>query len=247
MDRMRTTQAKEAKMAKRKSGEIGFSRVSISEDGVGAYQYESTKLPDLKEPLEAYFADRFLEVFNRTLPLGSDATIVVKQQNDTSTLDYDIESSVADFLELAEMTPLSQIWGRETFKTGHCDYYEFSKWVWHSIITEKSRKYGAVSKRTILLLYATHWQFNASPPMIELMRSTLRKNGCPFAAVFYVDVLDDASPAILDSIYPYKGELPPPRVHKGNTQHNADMSRAVFESGDKNVVFSVGPLKLGSD
>ncbi|WP_327209455.1 hypothetical protein [Rhizobium leguminosarum] len=41
-------------MAKRKSGDMGFGRVTVTPEDA-RFEYNSTKLPEVKEPLEAFY------------------------------------------------------------------------------------------------------------------------------------------------------------------------------------------------
>ncbi|HYM98377.1 MAG TPA: hypothetical protein VET25_01440, partial [Aestuariivirgaceae bacterium] len=82
-----------------------------------------TVLPDDKEGLEEFFAKRFIEQFNHTLPLGAGVCIENPKQNDTSDLDFSITCPAADYLELAELSPQSEAFGRSALRDGRLNAY----------------------------------------------------------------------------------------------------------------------------
>ncbi|MBY5841417.1 hypothetical protein J3P71_03950 [Rhizobium leguminosarum] len=224
-------------MAKRKSGDMGFGRVTVTPEEA-KFEYASTKLPEVKEPLEAFYGDRFIAKFNEQRPLGDGVQIIVKKQNDTSDLDYEIDCQIADYLELAELTPLSEPWGRETFKTGSANIYEFGKWAWQSVIDAKAKKYGDISRQTILLLYATHWQFMANEGLLDLLRSTLQKQGNPFAAVAYIMVIGETE-SFISMIAPYGKRMRTPQHFRGQIQHNIDIATSTLKKDSRGAYLTV--------
>jgi hypothetical protein len=113
-------------------------------------------LPVDKEGLERYFAERFVEQFNVDRLLGPDVVISNVTQNGTADLDFSISSAVADYLELAELNPRSEAFGRAALRTGKLNVYQYARWVFFRVIQSKAKKYGNVASRTVLLLFVTH-------------------------------------------------------------------------------------------
>ena len=168
-------------MARKRTGEIGITKITKAPHGQIA-EIVHTPLPDNKEALEEYFARRFVEKFNSELPLGPGVRIAAVVQNDTSDLDFAIESSIADYLEVAELNPRSEEFGRQAYETGVLDVYEYSKWVTSDLVMAKANRYGAaVAQRIILLLYVTHWQFFPSAALIKCLTSSVQQNGVQFS------------------------------------------------------------------
>ncbi len=91
------------------TGEIGITKVTATNAGQVA-ELISSDLPTSKEALEQTFATLFVEAYNAgnlqrgTVDPGSSITIV--SQNDTTDLDFTIQSDLGDYLELAEVAPL---------------------------------------------------------------------------------------------------------------------------------------------
>ncbi len=230
-------------MARRNSGSIDVAKFEVG-GNKAACSVLKIELPKNKEELEAFFGNRFIEEFNRAKPLGDDVVIENAIQNtDTSELDYDITCSRADTLELAELTPLSAEFGRDAMKSGIIDIYEFGKWINNNILLAKAKKYGELSRRTVLLLYSTHFQFNATNDLTMIIRSTLRHRGNPFNSVFYLRVIDDNNCEIV-ALCPFDGDVPTPRHFKGKTQTNVnlDQGEVVREGSKVGLKFTV-PIK----
>jgi hypothetical protein len=175
----------------------------------------------IKRGVEHFFATRFVTAFNESHPLGPGVEIVEFRQNDTSDLDFKIKCPSADYMELAELNPRSEAFGRSALRNGKLNVYEYAKWSFNRLVKKKARSYGdAVAGRTILLLYATHWQFYPSERMVECLRSHIQVHGCPFAAVFVLmtngDDLRGLNPA-----HPYAGpRLPKPTAYSGFDYYN---------------------------
>lgn len=202
-------------MAKRRVGEIGSTIIYDDSEGNPIAEICSISLPTNKEELEAYFANRFISISNEKELLGENFIINNAKQNDTSDLDFTIDCASAKYLELAELTPLSESFGREAIKNGQIEVYEYSKWIWQRVILAKSDSYGEVAKDVLLLLYVTHWQFFTSDGLIACLSSTLSSKGCKFAAVVILETngKDLNQPFV---VYPTKEvNLPPPRKFKG--------------------------------
>jgi hypothetical protein len=165
------------------------------------------------------FAEKFADAFNEQHPLGKDVEVTIVKQNDTSDLDFLIRCQVASHLELAELTPLSQDFGKKAFKTGKLNVYEYAKWI-SGLIGKKQNAYGSQTGDIILLLYATHWQFFPSEKVIQCLRSLCRKDACRFSAVF-VFLTNGTDLFIPTLIHPYPGwGLRPPKEYAGFTLHN---------------------------
>jgi hypothetical protein len=166
---------------KKPSGEIGVTRLTISDGGQHA-ELIPVPLPTDKEGLERYFADRFLAKLNATPEYG--ATITIKKQSDTSDLDFIISGSTSRYLELAEIAPYSEEFGKSALQERSINVYEYSKWIWTKIILKKQNKYGSVCGNTMLLLYVTRWEFLLSELVKECLVWTLQAKGCLFHSVY---------------------------------------------------------------
>src|SRR5258708_4592239 len=185
------------------SGEIGTTKITVTPNDSTA-EIVHTELPIEKEGLENFFASRFVTAFNETLPLGPHQITGLKQ-NDTGDLDFDISCRVADYMELAELNPRSEAFGRSALRDGKLNVYHYAKWIFHRLIKKKSISYGSVvAGRTILLLYATHWQFLPSERVTECIRSHIQVHGCEFAAVFLL-MTDGNDLRVLAPAHPFTG------------------------------------------
>ena len=185
---------------RKETGEIGSTRISAT-----AAEIIHTDLPIDKEGLENFFATRFLTDFNETHPLGPTIEITNAKQNTTSNIDFDVSCAIADFMELAELNPRSEHFGRAALRDGKLNVYEYAKWIFNRIIRKKSRSYGArLSGRTILLLYSTHWQFFPSERVVECLRSHIQIHECDFAAIFLLFTNGDDL-RVLSPVHPWEG------------------------------------------
>jgi len=201
-------------------GEIGSTHVVETAIGVTATVI-AAHLPTNKEQLEAFFASRFVVSFDQQKPLGPNVTIANLVQNTTSDLDFSIACPAADYLELAELNPRSEEFGRVAYRTGRLDVYSYAKWMYFRIIASKQRKYGHIAHRCMLLLYVTHWQFLPSESVVACLRSFCATRGCGFAAVFVL--LTNGSDLVIPVItHPWVDSLPHPKGFKGRTYHNLD-------------------------
>ncbi len=166
------------------SGEIGSTTITATPEGQTA-EIVHTELPLTKEGLEQFFGSRFVTTFNETRPLGEFVDITNLEQNDTNDLDFKITCTAADYMELAELNPRSETFGRYALRDGKLNVYEYAKWIFNRLIKKKALSYGpAVASRTILLVYVTYWQFRPSERVIECIQSHIQVHGCTFAAVF---------------------------------------------------------------
>ncbi|WP_327209456.1 hypothetical protein [Rhizobium leguminosarum] len=112
--------------------------------------------------------------------------------------------------------------------------------MWQSVINAKAKKYGDVSKQTILLLYATHWQFVATDGLLDLLRSTLQKQGNPFAAVAYIMVIGETE-SFISVIAPFEKRMPTPQHFRGQIQHNIDIATSTLRKDSRGVYLTVDP------
>lgn len=197
------------------SGEIGTTIVTETPEGATA-ELVHTELPIDKEGLEHFFGSRFVTTFNETRPLGPNVEITGLQQNDTSDLDFKITCDAADYMELAELNPRSEAFGRSALRNGKLNVYDYAKWIFNRLIKKKARSYGsALANRTILLLYATHWQFLPSERVVECIRSYIQIHSCDFAAVFVL-MTDGRDLRVLTPAHPFNGlKLPKPSDYAG--------------------------------
>lgn len=168
-------------MARKPSGEIGITKIMATADGQ-IVKLISVDLPNDKEGLEKYFADRFVSQLNKDGVLEDE--IVIESQNDTSDLDFNITGSPAKYLELAEIAPYSEKVGKCALEGQWINVYEFSKWIWQQLIEKKQQKYGEVCRDTILLLYTARWEFFISQSVLHSLIWMLQNIGCRFHAVY---------------------------------------------------------------
>ncbi|MEJ2378847.1 MAG: hypothetical protein P8Y71_26835 [Pseudolabrys sp.] len=147
-----------SKIPRKSTRDIGPTKITATPQGQVS-EINHTELPETKEELEAYFATRFVAQFNIDSPLGERILINDLKQNDTYDLDFSIKSAIADYLELAELNPRSEPFGRSAYRTCKLNVYEYARCIYFRIITRKARDYGETASRTILLLYFTHWHF----------------------------------------------------------------------------------------
>jgi hypothetical protein len=197
------------KPPRKSSGELGVTKVTGQADGTVSAEIIHAHLPSDKEGLERVFAAKFVEWFNATRPHGPSVAINDLRQNDTSDLDFSVSSSIADYLELAEINPRSEAFGRNTLRTGRYNVYTFARWVWLKLIKKKQNSYDrATTPRTILLLYSTYWQFQYSDRTIECLRAITRLEGCSFAAVYLLKT-NTTDLMVVDVVHP--GAPPPER------------------------------------
>lgn len=202
-----TQKGRTAAKPRKASGQLGPTRISTSPQGPVA-EYQHVELPTDKEALEAYFALPFVRAFNDIKPLGDDVSIDAVTQNDTSDLDFNIVCNAADYLELAELNPRSEAFGRRAFETGSHNVHEYAHWIYSKIINKKQKAYGATAHRTLLLLYSTHWQFLPGDSLIACVKSWCARGGVDFAGVFILNMIAGNHP-IVETIHPNLGPPPP--------------------------------------
>lgn len=203
-----TQKGRIAAKPRKASGQLGPTRISTSPQGSVA-EYQHVELPTDKEALEAYFALPFVRAFNDIKPLGDDVSIDAVTQNDTSDLDFKIVCKAADYLELAELNPRSEPFGRKAFTTGSLNTHDYAHWIYSKIINKKQKAYGATAHRTLLLLYSTHWQFLPGDSLIACVKSWCARGGVDFAGVFILNMIAGNHP-IVETILPNLGPPPPP-------------------------------------
>jgi hypothetical protein len=181
------------------SGQIGVVRLT---EGFGANpataEYLDVYLPPAKPDVENYFAQRFVAAFNSQNPLGGNVRIHDIVQPHESGLDFGITCERASILELAEIAPLSEEFGRSCQRTGSYDAYEMSRWICQNVILKKQGKlnYQTLCSTTFLLLYTTFWQFLPSDNVLMAITSTLQRKGTPFAGIFFLRAGGDGDDAL---------------------------------------------------
>lgn len=215
-------------MPKKSSGQIGPTRITAGPNGTVA-EYMPAPLPVHKEGLEQYFADVFVRNYNESLPLGPGTEIAAYRQNDTSDLDFTITSAVAEFLELAELSPRSEPFGREAFRTGALPVHEYARWIYFSLIAKKQKSYGVTARKTILLLYCSHWQFYPHEVLIDCVVAWCKTNGADFAAIFVVQT--NGSDLVLNNqVWPGPARhIRPPKVFKKLTYSNFEPGKTSWQ------------------
>ena len=202
-------------MPKKPSGEIGLTKISATPEGQIA-EVISINLPNDKEGLEKYFAERFVSQFNKDTP---DNPISITQQNDTTDLDFNISGSSAKYLELAEIAPYSEDVGKSALEGQWINVYDFSKWIWKQLIEKKQERYGYVCKDTILLVYVARWEFYISQSILHCLIWTLQNKGCRFHEVFLLQCAgEDVN--LLWKLHPNDHPVDHPRKFKKNKYLN---------------------------
>lgn len=203
-------------MAAKPSGEIGVTRITATADSQVA-ELLSVSLPTDKEGLEKYFAGRFVAWLKKNGAAAADIEIV--SQNDTGDLDFNIKGSKAKYLELAEIAPYSEDFGKSALGGQWIEVYEFSKWIWQKIILKKQERYGDVSKDTILLLYPTRWEFFVSQPVLDCLIWTMQKKWCRFHEVYLMQSGGEDLDLVL-RLYPNNHPAAPARKFRGERYLN---------------------------
>ncbi|NEX92991.1 hypothetical protein [Caulobacter sp. 17J65-9] len=198
---------------KRTTGEIGGTKIVSDENGIETATLIPVDLPTGKEALEKFFADIFVDAFNSQLPLGPGASISKITQKDTSDLDFAIECPAADYLELAELTPLDQEFGRAMRRTGKFNMYTYARWIYLRVIKKKQIKYGpSLAKRVFLLLYVNDTMFMPTQQTIMCIQSLCARDGCDFSGVFIL-LTNGSDLRFIEMVVPYSGpSLPPPKA-----------------------------------
>jgi hypothetical protein len=200
------------------SGLIGRTKITATDHGQVA-EYIPVELPEGKEDLESWFGERFIKEFNSAEPLGNSIQITSPKKRDTSDLDFTIECPVADYLELVELNPLSEDWGRAAHRTGQLDVHRFAWWIFRRLIKQKMNRYGDTARRTLLVVYSTHWQFFPSDGVIECLRAILTQEGATFPGIFVFRTNDDLN--VIQTVVPHSGPIAEsPRIFKGRTLTN---------------------------
>lgn len=203
-------------MPRKPSGEIGITKITATPDGQVA-EAIPVDLPNDKEGLERYFADRFVFQFNKDCAPGD--AINIEKQNDTTDLDFNISGSRAKYLELAEIAPYSEEVGKSALEGQWICVYDYAKWIWTQIILKKKDRYGDVCKDTILLLYIARWEFYISQTVLHCLIWTLQNKGCRFRAVYLMQSSGEDNNLIY-CLHPNDHPADPPRKFKDNRYLN---------------------------
>ncbi|MFT4151093.1 MAG: hypothetical protein QM656_12925 [Paracoccaceae bacterium] len=148
-----------------------------------------------------------------------DSPISISKQNDTTDLDFNITGSSAKYLELAEVAPYSEPFGRNALNERWISVYDFAKWIWKKIIENKEGKYGDTCKNTILLLYITRWEFLINQSILHCLIWTLKNKGCRFYSVYLMQSGGDDLNLIY-RLYPNDHPADHPRRFRDNKYKN---------------------------
>lgn len=209
--------AGQRKNPRKPAGEVGTTIVSVQGDGTQAATLIPANLPNDKAALELHFAESFVGAFNEghlsNATKAPDLKIEIVSQLGTEDLDFKILSPLGEYLELAEIAPIGEAFGRHAIKTGHFHVLEMARWVYRTLIKRKGIKYGPdLAGRTVLLLYVANWQFFISDNTVKCLNSLRSTNGCRFSAV-YLTQGNGADLTVLYQIWPYDGPpLPSPKA-----------------------------------
>jgi len=204
-------------VARKPSGEIGITKITSSSDGQMA-ELVHVELPDDKEGLERYFADRFVFQINKDGAL--EHKIVIDKQNDTTDLDFNISGSRARYLELAEIAPYSEEVGKAALEGQWISVYDFSKWIWKQLVEKKQKRYADVCTHTILLLYTARWEFFVSQTVLHCLIWSLQNKGCRFHAVYLMQSGGEDLNLVY-CLYPNDHAADHPRKFRDNRYLNA--------------------------
>jgi hypothetical protein len=163
-----------------------------------APEFVRVEFPATKEDIERYVNNSFVPAavhhgFFPFQPLGP------AKQNATDDFDFSLPTSIGPkYIELTE------IYLRDIVKVGAQASYSVVAAAEHTeaAIQKKSAHYGsATSQGIILLLYATHWQFDLTPAVFYLVAFGLLRNRPVFEQVFYMSFLDQNT-VNLSMLYP---------------------------------------------
>ncbi len=212
------------KRPKKSTGEVGTTRITTTDQGMRA-EIIPTQLPGDKEGVESFFAERFVNQFNIERPLGPDVDITALYQNNTSDLDFRISCPIASYLELKELNPRSEPFGRAAYGTGEIPVYEYASWIYSKLILKSARTYGETARNIILLLYPTHWQFFVTGDILRCLKSFVCHNECSFSAVFILRT-NGSDIQTLEKLHPHSGPpLPKPDTYSQIMQWNLEPGR----------------------
>lgn len=190
-------------------GEIGSTILTALPDGQQLAQILPSAFPTDKEELENRFASLFVDAHNSD-PRRLGSPLGTPVRNVEHDLDFVLHGPDGGYLELGEICPLSEPFGRSTARYGRYDVFEYCRWIWLKIIDAKQRKYGQLAARVRLLLYATHWQFLPSNRTIQCLQSMCATYGCHFLEV-YVLLTNGSDLAIPMQVHPAPAGLKLPR------------------------------------
>ena len=200
---------------------LGATKLTIGPDGKQVAEYQDDGIPRQKEERELCFAEAFVERFNNDLPFGSAVTICITEQNDTHDLDFNIDCTKADYLELAAIKPMSEIFGRETMSSGRIDIHELANWIYENLILRKFKKYGEIAARTFLLVYSENSQFILNGDVQTCVAAMCQRHGCKFAGVFNI-TLSPMGPNV-NTLSPNYAQLPDPEEFRGKPYWNINL------------------------
>lgn len=194
--------------SRKPSGENGFARVSVNDDGTASFELHKRELPAGKAEIEKFIVNQFAKQFEREgVPLFK------VTQNAENHFDFTLHLVGGRvFLELVEIIyrdPPQQ--AAEMAKPGNpyggrqirVPTLQFAQQV-RDIIAKKSTKYERPSGTPIhLLAYTTHWRFLPSEPVIRLVQHFLQTQPPIFETVFWLHSTD-AERATLRVLFPAK-------------------------------------------
>lgn len=160
-------------------------------------------LPADKGGLEEWFAKQFVIAFNQAQPLGPSVNVSELVKNEVDDFDFSIRCEIADSLELAELNPSSEGFGRVALRTGKLNVHEYARWIFLRICKKKEKRYGASAARVFVLLYSTYWQFLPSKSVMDCLRSIFVREKSLFAGIFVL--LTNGDLRHVELIHPYAG------------------------------------------
>jgi hypothetical protein len=196
----------------RNTGDTGITKISVDPSGAVIFKKISADIPKQKEEAEMYFAERFISFFNKNNCIDG-VRISDFSQNNSDDIDFKITCEIANYLELAETTPLNTDFGKKGFEDGKFCSIEYGDWIFNSIIKKKSNKYGLLSNNIILLIYQTHEKFQLSQFLIEYLCSLCSHNIHNFKAIFIFMTTGgsrEEALEITEKIWPLEKSFPSP-------------------------------------
>ena len=173
------------------------SFLEINSAGVRRHFVE---LPNSKEEIEQFIAERFCDPNSRMKPqferYGALKELTFHDQN---SIDFSAETDLGRrWIELAEFAPLQEFEGKYDGLPRQWRM-ENAIELWLSLIRKKSNKqYG---KDVILLIYNTDDRLLLPTPVRATVCKRLHENPPPFEAIFYISVNPDKT-AFTCEIFP---------------------------------------------
>jgi len=163
---------------------------SFLEIGSAGVRQHAIELPNSKEEIEQFIAERFCDPNSRMKPqfdrYGAFEKLTFHEQN---SIDFSAETKLGRrWIELAEFAPLEKFDG--DYKTVPDTWrMEDAIELWLDLIQKKSNKqYG---KDVILLIYNTDDNLLLTTPVRATVCKKLQKNPPIFDAIFYISVNPD--------------------------------------------------------